>query len=216
MRPPEGLLVPNAVIPPRQPMPESRQSEAAGCRKRGGIPAVVELCLCYNPLMDKPSLRPAHPRDFAFCERLYFAEMDHIITQLGLDMARQRESFVRQWEVTEIRIITTSGEDIGWLQTKMTDSALFLGQLYLSGHLQRQGIGTRVLQMLMEQARRAGKPIILGVVKINPARRLYERLGFRRTHEDEHKVYMRLENYQTGLRGTKLSHPYDACASGDG
>jgi GNAT superfamily N-acetyltransferase len=69
---------------------------------------------------------------------------------------------------------------------------LFLGQLYLSRHMQRQGIGTRVLQMLIEEARRAGKPTTLGVVKINPARRLYERLGFQRTQEDRHKVYMRL------------------------
>jgi GNAT superfamily N-acetyltransferase len=74
-----------------------------------------------------------------------------------------------------------------------TDSTLFLGQLYLSGHMQRQGIGTGVLQMLIEEARRAGKPVTLGVVKINPARRLYERLGFQRTHEDRHKVYMQLE-----------------------
>jgi hypothetical protein len=40
---------------------------------------------------------------------------------------------------------------------------------------------------------RAGKPVTLGVLKINPARRLYERLGLQRTHEDRHKVYMRLE-----------------------
>jgi hypothetical protein len=46
---------------------------------------------------------------------VYFAEMDHIITQLGLDMARQRESFARQWHVAEVRIITMPGEDIGWL-----------------------------------------------------------------------------------------------------
>jgi len=143
--------------------------------------------------MKQPVLRPAHPGDFPFCERLYFAEMDHIISQLGLDMARQRESFARQWHVAEVRIITMSGEDIGWLQTKTTDGTLFLGQLYISGHKQRQGIGTRVLQILIEEARRAGKPVTLGAVKINPARRLYERLGFRRTHEDEHKVYMRLE-----------------------
>lgn len=142
--------------------------------------------------MNQPALRPAYPRDFLFCERLYFAEMGNIIAQLGLDMARQRESFARQWHVAEVRIITMSGEDIGWLQSKMTDSALFLGQLYLSGHMQHQGIGTRVLQMLIEEARRVGKPVTLGVVKINPARRLYERLGFKRTHEDEHKVYMRL------------------------
>jgi GNAT superfamily N-acetyltransferase len=143
--------------------------------------------------MKQPVLRPAYPRDFPFCERLYFAEMDHIISQLGLDMAGQRKSFAQQWEVAEVRIITMSGQDIGWLQTKMTDSALFLGQLYLSGHMQRQGIGTRVLQMLIEEARQAGKPVTLGVVKINPARRLYERLGFKRTHEDEYKVYMRFE-----------------------
>jgi GNAT superfamily N-acetyltransferase len=174
-------------------MPQSRQSRAPGLRGMPGRAAVVDPYLCYSPLMRQPVLRPAHPHDFPFCERLYFAEMDHIITQLGLDMARQRESFARQWHVAEVRIITMSGEDIGWLQTKTTDSTLILGQLYLSGHMQRQGIGTRVLQMLIEEARRAGKPVTLGVVKINPARRLYERLGFQRTHEDRHKVYMRLE-----------------------
>ena len=143
--------------------------------------------------MNEPVLRSAHPHDFPFCERLYFAEMGNVITQLGLDMARQWESFERQWHEAEVRIITMSGEDIGWLQTTTTDSSLFLGQLYLSGHMQRQGIGARVLQMLIEEARRAGKPVTLGVVKINPAHRLYERLGFKRTHEDQHKVYMRLE-----------------------
>jgi hypothetical protein len=33
-------------------------------------------------------------------------------------MARQRESFAWQWHVAKVRIITMSGEDIGWLQTK--------------------------------------------------------------------------------------------------
>jgi hypothetical protein len=46
--------------------------------------------------MNQPVLRPADPRDFPFCERLYFAEMDDIISQLGLDMAQERESFARQ------------------------------------------------------------------------------------------------------------------------
>ena len=35
--------------------------------------------------------------------------------------------------------------------------------------------------------------IHLRKMKINPARRLYERLGFQRTYEDRHQVYMRLE-----------------------
>ena len=44
---------------------------------------------------------------------------------------------------------------------------------------------------LIEEAAKAGQALTLGVVKINPARRLYERLGFRTTHEDERKFYMR-------------------------
>jgi hypothetical protein len=31
----------------------------------------------------------------------------------------------------------------------------------------------------------------LDVVRINPARRLYERMGFRVTHKDDRKLYMK-------------------------
>jgi len=41
------------------------------------------------------------------------------------------------------------------------------------------------------EAADAGRPVMLGVVETNPARRLYERLGFRTTNEDERKFYMR-------------------------
>ena len=44
---------------------------------------------------------------------------------------------------------------------------------------------------LIGEAARAGQALTLGVVKIKPALRLYERLGFRTTHEDERKFYMR-------------------------
>jgi hypothetical protein len=37
----------------------------------------------------------------------------------------------------------------------------------------------------------ASSSVTLGVVKINPALRLYERLGFRITHDDARKFYMR-------------------------
>jgi ribosomal protein S18 acetylase RimI-like enzyme len=35
--------------------------------------------------------------------------------------------------------------------------------------------------------------VTLGVVKKNPALRLYKRLGFHITHEDERKFYMKRE-----------------------
>ena len=56
---------------------------------------------------------------------------------------------------------------------------------------QRCGIGTELMKSLIEEAKNAGQSVRLNVVKINPARRLYERLGFRITHEDELKLYMK-------------------------
>ena len=142
---------------------------------------------------DRLALRPAQPQDFAFCQRLYFECMGWIIQALKLDVTRHSESFTRQWRLTEVRIITVAGEDVGWLQTALVDDAVFLGQFYLDGRFQRQGIGGGVMHLLIEEATQAQKAVTLGVVKINPARRLYERLGFRVTHEDQHKVYMRRE-----------------------
>jgi GNAT superfamily N-acetyltransferase len=76
------------------------------------------------------------------------------------------------------------------LQTASTADTLFLEQLYLTARFQRQGMAAMSFGRGSKK-RRARRAINLGVVKISPARRLYEQLGFQLTHEDEHKFYMR-------------------------
>lgn len=117
--------------------------------------------------------------------------MEKIIKELGLNMDAQVASLRQGWDVTQVRIITLDGTDIGWLQSFEKDGALFLGQLFVDGALQGNGIGTEVIKALIEEAARDGRGMTLGVVKTNPALRLYERLGFCTTHEDERKFYMR-------------------------
>ena len=57
-----------------------------------------------------------------------------------------------------------------------------------------QGTGTRLMERLITEAQDAGYPgISLSVSCQNPARHLYERLGFRIVHEDEESVVMVLE-----------------------
>lgn len=92
---------------------------------------------------------------------------------------------------SEVQIITLDGSDVGWLQTKIQDSKLFLAQIFVDSSFQCRGIGTEVMNRLISEAARADQPVVLGVVKINPAVRLYKRLGFQITHEDERKLYMR-------------------------
>jgi ribosomal protein S18 acetylase RimI-like enzyme len=48
-----------------------------------------------------------------------------------------------------------------------------------------------VLSRILAAAAAKGKPVELSVLKNNPARRLYDRLGFAVVTEDEMKYYMR-------------------------
>ena len=140
------------------------------------------------------ALRPAHTGDFDYCAALYFAEMESIIAELKLDRAAHFAGLRQRWDVAQVRIITFDDVDIGWLQSMTQGDALFLGQLFVAAGFQRRGIGTEVMNRLIEEATRARQAVTLGVVKTNPALRLYRRLGFDFTHQDDRKFYMRRES----------------------
>jgi GNAT superfamily N-acetyltransferase len=144
------------------------------------------------------TLRPARDEDYDYCSRLYFSEMADIIRELNLDVTRQAASFRNQWDVAQVRMIELGGKDVGWLQTSDRDGELFLGQLFIDGLFQNRGIGTEVMKMVIQEAETARKPVTLDVVKINPARRLYERLGFSITGGEDTKFYMRRDSTSSG------------------
>jgi ribosomal protein S18 acetylase RimI-like enzyme len=139
----------------------------------------------------RTTFRPARPQDFDYCARLYFDGMEKIVKEMNLNMDAQVAGLRKRWDAPQVRIITLDGTDIGWLQSFEEDGALFLGQLFVDSALRGRGIGTEVVKALIAEATRVGRAVTLGVVKTNPALRLYERLGFRATHEDERKFYMR-------------------------
>ncbi len=137
-------------------------------------------------------LRPADQEDYEFSRNLYFTENQWILDALRLNRAAHEVRFSEQWKLPQVRIITLDSAAIGWLQTTVQEDALFLDQLYIVRPCHRQGIGTAVLHRLIAEAAGAHLPIKLDVVKINPALRLYQRLGFQITGEDEHKFHMTL------------------------
>ena len=56
---------------------------------------------------------------------------------------------------------------------------------------QGRGIGERALQTVLQAAQADALPVTLKVLKGNPAKRLYERLGFETVDEDERQFHMR-------------------------
>jgi len=136
-------------------------------------------------------LRPALDHDFEYCRRLYFDGMGWIIDELHLDRTAQETGFRQQWNTAQVRIVLFDGTDVGWVQTVRADNELFVGQMFVESLFQRKGIGTQVMKRLISEATAFNLAVRVNVVRINPARRLYERLGFRVTHEDDRKFYMK-------------------------
>jgi ribosomal protein S18 acetylase RimI-like enzyme len=142
----------------------------------------------------KIALRAACSQDSVFARDLYFETMRGFIDRLfGWDQAREERNFAGFFKVDEVRIITADDQDVGWIQEQVENRTINLGSFYVRPAMQGRGIGTKVLDILLARAAYQSKAMTLSVVKINPARHFYEKRGFRITHEDQHKFYMRAD-----------------------
>ena len=64
------------------------------------------------------------------------------------------------------------------------EAAIVLRDIAVLTEYRNAGIGSRLIQDLLDEAASAGKPVQLHVVATSPAVRLYERLGFCRTGDE--------------------------------
>ena len=142
----------------------------------------------------KIALRTACSEDFIFARDLYFETMRAMIERLfGWDQTCEESNFAGFFKVEEVKIIIADGQDVGWVQEQIEDRTINLGSFYVMPAMQGRGIGTKVLDILLTRAADQSKAMTLAVVKTNPARYFYEKRGFRITHEDQHKFYMRAD-----------------------
>lgn len=138
----------------------------------------------------KINFRPATPDDLLFARDLYLESSRWLIEHyFGWDERREHEKFPNQFDAARSQIILIDDQDSGWLQTEETDANIEVGSLYIVKDLRGQGLGTRILSGIMNDAAATGKTVTLSTAKINPAKALYERLGFRIIREEERKFF---------------------------
>lgn len=101
----------------------------------------------------------------------------------------QHARFRRFHRNEKAQVILLDGGEAGWLELHETEDAAILHHFYVVPARQGQGIGTQVLRLVLEERCR-DRPVRLGVLRNNPARRLYERFGFVATGEDGIKIPM--------------------------
>ncbi|MFF1820892.1 GNAT family N-acetyltransferase [Kribbella sp. NPDC058245] len=96
---------------------------------------------------------------------------------------------------TGTSVIELNGRPIGRLRVTRHPASIELCGIQLDPAVQNQGIGTAIIRALQEEAAARGVPLDLGVERDNPnARRLYDRLGFRKFAEDDREDKLRWRN----------------------
>lgn len=103
----------------------------------------------------------------------------------------QAERFRQNFRPDHVQVIVLDGHDAGLLHVVRSAEEIRLVNIQVSPEFQNRGLGTEVMHALLAEARREKLPLRLQVLKVNPARRLYERIGFAVVAETETHYQMR-------------------------
>ena len=135
------------------------------------------------------SVRPMTDDDLPFIAALYASTRAQEFAAAGLPEAMQHALLIQQhlaqdrhyrtvWPDAE-RLIVAQGEvPVGRLYLGWSGEKVRIIDISLLPEARGRGRGSALLRDLQRQARAAGLDVSLSVVRDNPARRLYERLGF--------------------------------------
>ena len=148
------------------------------------------------------SLRPISPADESFLAALYASTRTEELAQTNwsdeqkamfcrMQFNAQTTDYRANYPDASFQIIERDGVAAGRLLVLREDEKIHVIDIALMPEHRGAGIGTKFLKELQEEARAAGKKLSIYVERFNPARRLYDRLGFKQVAEKE--VYLLME-----------------------
>jgi ribosomal protein S18 acetylase RimI-like enzyme len=136
--------------------------------------------------MPEYRLRQATHADYDFLYRLHVAAMKEVVAQVwGWDDIWQEQFFAAGFDPAPLRIILVDGMNVGVIAVRWSETDAYLVDIEILPAYQGRGLGAAVIQGVIAEADARNLPMRLQVLKVNPALRLYERLGFVVTGETE-------------------------------
>jgi len=135
------------------------------------------------------TLRPVSPRDRDFLLQVYASTREEELAVVEWK-AGAKEAFLRQqfeaqdayyrehYHPATFDVIEADGEPVGRLYVARWEEEIRIMDVALLPDHRRRGIGTALIRALLDEAAAGGKRLSIHVEKYNPARSLYERLGF--------------------------------------
>jgi GNAT superfamily N-acetyltransferase len=116
---------------------------------------------------------------------------EHVIATWGSwNDARVHAESVENASLPDARVVLVDAHSAGVMIAKRHPTHIQLEQLYLLPSYQAKGIGTLLMRNLLSEAKASSTPVRLRVLRVNPARRFYEKFGFSVALETPERFHM--------------------------
>ena len=140
------------------------------------------------------TLRPVGPCDHEFLVEVYGSTRaeelalvpwtsDQQQAFIQSQFAAQQDHYAQKYPAASHDIIVSDNRQVGRLYVARLDHEIRIVDITLLPAERNAGIGTYLLQQLLDEASRTGKMTRIYVEEFNPSLRLFERLGFSQTEQ---------------------------------
>lgn len=138
------------------------------------------------------SCRAAVPDDVPFLLELRASTITAQLVAAGIDLSTKvaLDRVMHKFECAQI--VLEVDRPVGLIKVHRGDRHWEIVQLQLCPSIQGKGVGTWLVQTVIQHAASAQVSLTLSVLHDNPAKRLYQSLGFAVTGSDDHEYFMEL------------------------
>ena len=112
-------------------------------------------------------------------------------TFLRMQFNAQSQFYIESYPGAEFQVITLNDQPIGRLYVHRRADEIRIMDIALLPEFRGQGIGSTLLQNILEQGKNLNLPVTIHVEQFNPAIRLYQRMGFQ--PKEDKGVYLLME-----------------------
>ena len=141
----------------------------------------------------KIEFRKCKQNDISFILELKELGMKWYIEKIyGWNIEIQKEKTKREIEKFKdtMKIIVVDNQDIGVTNFFEDEGKYHVGLIIVHPDYQGKGIATKIINDYIDIAKKEQKEILIKTYKYNPAKKLYEKLGFKQYDEDDTHVYL--------------------------
>jgi ribosomal protein S18 acetylase RimI-like enzyme len=160
--------------------------------------------MTHRPTPSRSSItfRPTIQSDIPFLRHLYGttreAEMrlvpwtlEQKSAFLDMQFTAQKTHYEEHYPDCDFLVIELEGQPIGRVYVDRRSDDIRITDIALLPEFRDRGIGRMLMEEILEEGRTTGKRVTIHVEHDNPARRLYDRLGFQQV--DTNGVYYLME-----------------------